>query len=688
MRRVRSALVFIFAFTAISLVPIDAAVANQLGNQVLVPDTDFVAAGVGGMRGTGTGSISVSGVSGTVTQALLYWNGPTNSELATANATVTFDGNPVSGTQIGFSGDNCWGFANSQSYRADVTEFVEGNGDYALSDFRKTSGEIEPTTVADVNGASLIVFFDDGNDTNDRDVTIVDGNDSNIFWSESDPEGWDATIADIAYASGAANLQLHVSDGQSTVDGPVLIDDVGLVAQGGNFQGDSVPGVFGGNQAGVTGNLWDIRDHDITEFMNSPNTTLHLTSTQPTGVETFDCIALVAAIVDVPAAAEVITHTLTVDVTGDGGGTVTDGEGGQISCTGSGDPEFDDCVGDYEDGSTVELIAIPDETSTFFGWVGCDSAEGNFCSVTMNDERTVSAQFDPIVEEAQADLSIDKTDEPDPVTAGGALLYTLTVANAGPDDATNLVVVDTLPAETSFQSAEGEGWICDDSEGETGTLVTCTRDVLAAETTAPDIEILVLTSSSIEGESTQITNVAGVSADEIDPNLENNEVTETTTVQSQSTPDFASEFCPDGCTVTTDTGDGASPDDPTVTTVIVPDEADPQTVTITEAAAATMPTFCGGQTCSGQLVTITDITGVTNANDPIIVEITFDKTVKGGTQVYISDDGGLTSRLVANCKRTGVADPHPCVSSKSILANGDRMFTILLLSGDPILGKK
>ena len=44
-----------------------------------------------------------------------------------------------------------------------------------------------------------------------------------------------------------------------------------------------------------------------------------------------------------------------------------------------------------------------------------------------------------------ADLSIIKTDSPDPVVAGGALTYTVTVDNAGPADAAD-VVVDRHPA--------------------------------------------------------------------------------------------------------------------------------------------------------------------------------------------------------------------------------------------------
>ena len=46
---------------------------------------------------------------------------------------------------------------------------------------------------------------------------------------------------------------------------------------------------------------------------------------------------------------------------------------------------------------------------------------------------------------AKADLSITKTDSPDPVTAGNDLTYTVTVHNYGPSDAQAVQVTDTLP---------------------------------------------------------------------------------------------------------------------------------------------------------------------------------------------------------------------------------------------------
>ena len=75
----------------------------------------------------------------------------------------------------------------------------------------KDSGNIN------VNGASLIVFYDDGNAANNRDVVLFDGNDSNIA-NAFDADGWNVSLPGINYVSGTAAISMHVSDGQSFAD--------------------------------------------------------------------------------------------------------------------------------------------------------------------------------------------------------------------------------------------------------------------------------------------------------------------------------------------------------------------------------------------------------------------------------------------------------------------------------------
>src|SRR5207247_8422340 len=87
---------------------------------------------------------------------------------------------------------------------------------------------------------------------------------------------------------------------------------------------------------------------------------------------------------------------------------------------------------------------------------------------------------------AQADLSITKTDNPDPVNAGATLTYTVTVTNGGPSTAANVQVTDNLPPGVTFQSASGTGWTC----VQAGGVVTCHRG-LVAPGRAPAIHLTV-----------------------------------------------------------------------------------------------------------------------------------------------------------------------------------------------------
>lgn len=230
-------------------------------------NTDVASFGIGYMRGVGTGSLNVSGVSGTVSQAYLFWHGPTNSSLSNANAAVSINGSSVTGTNIGFSDDNFWGFANSQAYRADVSGLITGNGVYSLTDFLGTDAEI--------NGASLIVLYDDGDMTNNQDVVLFNGNDAN-FSNLFDADNWNATLNGVNYSGGPASLTLHVSDGQdfgATDDGELLLNGTSLGA-GGLFQGDGVQ--FGDGSTPPNGALWDIETYDITSLLSPGNNNLTL----------------------------------------------------------------------------------------------------------------------------------------------------------------------------------------------------------------------------------------------------------------------------------------------------------------------------------------------------------------------------------------------------------------------------
>ena len=135
-----------------------------------------------------------------------------------------------------------------------------------------------------------------------------------------------------------------------------------------------------------------------------------------------------------------------------------------------------------------------------------------------------------IVETAlpQAELSLAQTDSVDPIETSASLSYTLTVNNAGPDAATNVQVVDTLPSGVIFGNASGTDWICQEASG----TVTCELANLAVGPANP-ITVNV-TAPSTAGD---MTNQATVSAaGTTDPEPNNNSVSEITTVNNTPTP--------------------------------------------------------------------------------------------------------------------------------------------------------
>jgi uncharacterized repeat protein (TIGR01451 family) len=120
----------------------------------------------------------------------------------------------------------------------------------------------------------------------------------------------------------------------------------------------------------------------------------------------------------------------------------------------------------------------------------------------------------------EADVAITKLDTPDPVPAGDDVTYTLTVINAGPSDAVDVVVTDTVPASLTFVSAISSQGSCAQAAG----VVTCPLGVVPVGTT---VTISIVITTTIDG---LITDTAVVSATTSDPALANNTASQTTTV--------------------------------------------------------------------------------------------------------------------------------------------------------------
>ena len=196
--------------------------------------TDLVSAGAGNIgapesENGGAGQIHLEGVSGTITLALLYWNGIDVNlpglGLAGGDADydqpdIRFDGSDILGTRVaGLGGNDCWGSGapSAGTYRADVTTQVQsrGNGDYTFARLSHKPGH-------SANGISLIVYFDDGSPANDFHVTHYEGQQSN--------QGPMLFSFPLEYTGGRVEARLHVSDGE-------------LIFSDGSFPWQTIPGM-------------------------------------------------------------------------------------------------------------------------------------------------------------------------------------------------------------------------------------------------------------------------------------------------------------------------------------------------------------------------------------------------------------------------------------------------------------
>src|ERR1044072_2076967 len=105
-----------------------------------------------------------------------------------------------------------------------------------------------------------------------------------------------------------------------------------------------------------------------------------------------------------------------------------------------------------------------------------------------------------------ADIVVSKSGD-EAVALGGQITYSLTVYNAGPDDAVNVVLTDALPAHTSFVDAStNTGSVSFD-----GTVLTVNVGTLAFDNTATATLIVRVDQDTSRG--TNISNtVTGTSA--------------------------------------------------------------------------------------------------------------------------------------------------------------------------------
>ncbi|WP_454055334.1 SdrD B-like domain-containing protein [Clostridium sp. Marseille-Q7071] len=138
-----------------------------------------------------------------------------------------------------------------------------------------------------------------------------------------------------------------------------------------------------------------------------------------------------------------------------------------------------------------------------------------------NPLNNVSSICIEIVPQAEADVSVEKTASPNPVAPGGVLTYTIIVSNAGPSNAENVVLTDSIPSSITGAEFSINGGVTFNPW--TGSLSLGTLPAGASRT----ILIRGTVSQSATG---TITNTANVTSTTPDPNPSNNTSTVITEV--------------------------------------------------------------------------------------------------------------------------------------------------------------
>jgi hypothetical protein len=174
-----------------------------------------------------------------------------------------------------------------------------------------------------------------------------------------------------------------------------------------------------------------------------------------------------------------------------------------------------------------------DETCEMHYFSNLDrEGSGDFDGDGISDREECLQGTDPTIRTIVniANLTLTQTDAPDPVYRNKYFSYTLIINNAGPDIASNVQVVNTLP-NVRFVNASGSGWNCSEANG----IVICQLMSHLAVGEANPITINV----TAPRQSGHITNQATVSADTTDPDMSNNSASEETTVKKPLLADQA-----------------------------------------------------------------------------------------------------------------------------------------------------
>ncbi|MBE7468699.1 MAG: DUF11 domain-containing protein [Anaerolineales bacterium] len=276
------------------------------------------------------------------------------------------------------------------------------------------------------------------------------------------------------------------------------------------------------------------------------------------------------------------------------------------------------------------------------------------------------------------DLSVTKSDFPnDPVFVGYPLSYTLTIMNNGPNQATGIVLTDTLPSEVLFKSAIPSGAGCNHSGG----IVTCSN--LGNLPHLQSIVVTIVVTPTLAG---TIVNTASVRSSEPDPVSANNTDSESTTVNPVADLLITKTDFPDPVTAGTSltytltiTNNGPSP----ATGVVVTDTL-PASVTFVSAPGCTpqpnnqvrctYANIASGSTASPAVISVTVNPAAPNliTNTATVAGVEFDPNTNNNSATIPTTVNRLVNLSIAK------------TSSPTLVAAGNSLtYTLTVANSGP-----
>ena len=435
----------------------------------------------------------------------------------------------------------------------DVPQTIAAGASYSCSFSGPVAGNAgsSHTDVVTASGTD-----DDGNPVSDEDdatVRITDVGSSILVTKSATPTSlpepggnatFDVTVKNTS-AVDSVTISSLTDDVYGNLDGKGTCDVPQTLAPGASYDcsfSGAVAGNAGSSHTDVVtasgtdddGNPVSDDDDATVTITNLPSSILVTKSATPTSIqEPGGTVTFAVSVKNTSAVDSVTITSLSDDVYGnlDGKGTCdvpqTLAPGASYDCS------FTGVVSGAAGSTHVDVVTAS----------GIDDDGGE---LSGSDDATVTITAGPppppppptpipptavVVAAPAIDLSITKTDRPDPVFVGARLTYTLTVRNAGPDTATNVRVADALPAATTFVSVTSSQGTCTG-----GRVVRCSLGTMLNGGRATITIVVKPTSPGA------LLNVATVVGDQSEANTANNRATAPTLVRGPIAPPVAS--CP------------------------------------------------------------------------------------------------------------------------------------------------